>query len=104
MKNLEIKTIEHKGIKVTMKIDYNAGEASLVQLSYDGKTYFAKQWVFANRGLEYMNGWLVILEAMTVAVKECKKELEVSLAQASAIKEEKIISGVRAIAAKKAGR
>jgi hypothetical protein len=41
-----------------------------------------------------MNGWLNILEAMQVAVKECKKELEFSLAESSRIKEEKIVDAL----------
>lgn len=102
MKNLEIKTIEHKGIKVTMKIDYDIGEASLVEMN--GSGYGQKSWVFAKRGLGYMNGWLNVLEAMQVAVKECKKELEFSLAQSSEFRESQIIEGAQAIATKKSGR
>ena len=85
MKNLEIRSIEHKGVKVTMRIDYDKGEATLVE--YKGNHYGAKNWLFAHRGLGYMNGWLTVLEAMAVAVKECKKELEFSLAQSSQFKE-----------------
>lgn len=103
MKNLEIKTIEHKGVTVIMKIDYISGEASLVEYQTNSipSVYQPKSWCFKNRGLEYMNGWLTVLEAMTVAVKECKKELEFSLAQSSAFKEEKILAGAIALAKKK---
>jgi len=73
MKNLEIRTIEHKGITVSIKIDYDKGTASLVNPL---ENYRAKKWLFAERGLEYMNRWQDILEAMQVAVKECKDELE----------------------------
>lgn len=88
-KHLEIKTIEHKGIKVVLKLDYEAGTASLVDLLHaNGDTQSTpKKWVFAGRGLEYMNGWLNILDAMTVAVKECKKDLEHDLAEKSAFKD-----------------
>jgi hypothetical protein len=79
MKNLEIKTIEHKGVTVTYKIDYDAGRASLVEFQNNG--WKKKEWIFAERGLEYMNGWQDILEAMQVAVKECKKALESDLAE-----------------------
>ena len=92
-KNLEIKTIEHKGITVSIKIDYDTGKATLVEADMDGK-YKRKQWIFAERGLEYMSSWENILEAMQVAVKECKKELEFSLAQSSRIKEEKIVDAL----------
>ncbi len=89
-KHVEIKTVEHKGIKVVVKIDYINGKASLVELlQANGEVQTpAKKWVFAERGLEYMDSWIIILEAMTVAVKECKKDLEFSLAQSSAFKEE----------------
>lgn len=86
-KHVEIKTIEHKGINVTIKIDYDKGTASLVDARNMSGNYPAKQWVFAERGLEYMNGWLDILYAMTEAVRECKKDLEFSLAQSSAFKD-----------------
>lgn len=85
MKNLEIRTVEHKGIKVSIKIDYDNGIASLVD-PHD--SYRGKRWLFSERGLEYMNGWQDILEAMQVAVKECKKELESNLAEKSKFKEE----------------
>lgn len=87
MKNLEIRTIEHKGIKVSIKIDYDKGEASLVDAL---DNYKGKQWLFTKRGLEYMNGWQDILEAMQVAVKECKKELESNLGEKSRFKDEQI--------------
>jgi hypothetical protein len=79
MKNLEIRTIEHKGVKVTIRINYDDGTAELVE-KIDGR-WNVKQWVFKPRGLEYMNGWQDILEAMKMAVAECKKELEKDLAE-----------------------
>lgn len=80
VKHLEVKTLEHKGIKVTVMIDYDKGEASLVEQHQ----YKEKRWVFANRGLEYMRSWGDILEAMQNAVDYCKKELEHKLAVDSA--------------------
>ena len=90
MKNLEIKTIEHKRVKVTIRIDYDKGTASFMEFQNNG--WKKKEWVFADRGLEYMNGWLEILEAMTVAVKECEKELEANLAEKSAFTEAQVIA------------
>lgn len=92
IRNVEIKTIEHKGVKVTIKVDFDAGTASLVEVQPHSRPfiYQDKHWIFGGRGLEYMNGWLNILEAMTVAVKECKKDLEWKLAQDSAFKDEMI--------------
>lgn len=74
-KHIEVKTIEYKGIQVTVRIDYDAGTASLVEQA-DSQGFPAKQWIFKGRTVEYMQGWLDILEAMAVAVKQCKKDLE----------------------------
>ncbi len=92
-KHLEVKTVEHKGIKVMVKIDYDEGEASLVELLHaNGQTqYPAKKWVFAGRTLDYVNSWLTIVEAMQVAIKECKKELEHDLAEKTKFKTDIII-------------
>lgn len=46
--------------------------------------------MFADRGLEYMNGWRNVLEAMQEAVTECQKELEKNLAEKSRLKEETV--------------
>jgi len=93
MKLQEIKTIEHKGIKVAIKVDYHRGTASLVDTH---SSYPNKAWHFADRGLEYMNGWLNILEAMQVAVTECKKMLEEDLAYNSRLKEDAIVGALLA--------
>lgn len=99
-KHLEIKTIDHKGIKVTVKLDYENGTASLIEIlnAHGGMQTPAKKWVFADRTLDYMNGWLLILQAMTVAVQQCKADLEADLAQKSAFKEKKIERVLRGIA------
>jgi hypothetical protein len=88
MKNLEIRTIEHKGIKVTIKIDYDDSLVSLVERNMQDN-YTTKNWIFQDRGLEYMNEWLNILEAMSVAIKEGKKELETNLAEKTKLVVEK---------------
>lgn len=90
MQNLSIRTIEYKGIKVTIKIDYDKGTASLMERSQRGD-WVTKNWLFQDRGLEYMTGWQNVIEAMQVAVKECKKELEKDLAEKSKFKEDLVI-------------
>lgn len=74
MTNQEIRTIEHKGVKVSFKIDYDEGTATLVE-KMDGE-WRQKKWLFAHRELEYMKGWQNILEAMSEAVEICKVELD----------------------------
>lgn len=89
-KHLEIKTIEHKGVRITLELDYEAGTASLVEFLSKGQYGFLKtqpkKFVFAGRTLDYMNGWLLILQAMNKAVEECKKCLEADLAQKSSFR------------------
>lgn len=75
MKNLEIRTVEKFGIKITLKIDYDRGKVSMVERNADG-TFVPKRWTFADRELEYMGGWMQILHAMQFAVDEATKELE----------------------------
>jgi len=75
MKHLEIKTYTHKGIDVTVKLDYDFERISLVKRESNG-LYSSKKYLFAERESEYMNGWLVILEAMQYAIKEAKKEMD----------------------------
>lgn len=87
-KHLEILTVEWKGVKVTLKIDYDNGTVSFVERGggYGGGDFVKKQYIFANRGLEYMNGWLNIIDAMRHATEEAKKLLEHDLAEKSAFK------------------
>lgn len=75
---IEVKTLEHNGIKVNYLVDYVAKKASVVELVDCGNSTKSqkKNWVFAERGLQYMDGWLNILEAMRLAVIQCKKALE----------------------------
>jgi len=93
MKNFEIKTIEHDGIKVAVQINYDKAEVTLVerQGEYNEFPYKAKQFLFKNRGLEYMDAWVKILEAMSIAVKECKSLLEKDLAEKNARREQEVV-------------
>ena len=79
----ETYTFVHKKIEVDVSIHYLDNKISLIdardQLDH-------KKWVFANRGVEYMNGWLTILEAMSMAVKDAKKRYEAELAEQSAFR------------------
>lgn len=92
-KHLEIKTVEHKGISITVKIDYDKGDVSLVESVVGG--YGKKEFVFADRGLEYIQGWLNILDAMKHSVETAKKDLEADLAEKSAFKEGLMIAVVK---------
>ena len=70
----EIKLYTHKGIDVLVKIDFFKMKISL--LENINSRFQAKKWVFADRELRYMDGWLLILEAMQFAIKSAKEDLE----------------------------
>jgi len=74
-KHLEVKTYEIKGIKVLVQIDYDAKTISLMQ---DRK--LPKNYIFAGRQIEYMNGWRDILDAIKVAIGEAESELRSHIA------------------------
>lgn len=71
MKILEIYEFKHKEIKVMVKIDYPKGQISLVE----NASQF-KKWIFADREIEYMDSWIIILEGMQEAIKDAKSKLE----------------------------
>jgi len=86
--HLEVKTITTNDIGVTIMIDYDRGTVGLVHKEGDFEgNWKPKKYVFAGRELNYMNGWLNILGAMEVAVKEGKRLLEKDLAEKSAFKD-----------------
>lgn len=80
-KRKEVYDFTHKEITVTVMIDYVDNEISLLDRNGD-----SKKWLFSNRGVEFMNGWLTILEAMSLAVVDAKKKYEANLAAVSAFK------------------
>lgn len=84
-KVVEIYGFTHKEVTVTVKIDYKFNEISLLE-GFNGNGG-GKKWYFAGRGVEYMQGWLNILEAMQEAIKDAKKRYEAELAERSAFKE-----------------
>ncbi len=91
-KHLEVRTTEHKGINVMVRIDYDNNTVGLIERTAGEDCGFTgKKWVFNNRGIEYMQGWLDILEAMTVAVKDAKSDLEKHQKAKSAKKEKLMV-------------
>lgn len=74
-KHIEIKTYDFGDVKVTVHINYDKKQISLVENTSSGN-FTNKHYVFADRSLEYMNGWLNILECMKEAIKQESKELQ----------------------------
>lgn len=69
---LSIKKYEFTdGTTIRVKIDFEKNKVSLVDQNND-KTNF----IFAERGLKYMNGWVNILGAMQYAIRAARDELE----------------------------
>lgn len=87
--NLTIKTIEHKGVKVTYKIDFDQRKISLVEKTDNG--WKPKQWLFKERTPEYLNSWMLIMEAMQEAVRIAKLELDAHIEKEGDELTEKII-------------
>lgn len=77
-KHLEVKTYTTHGVDVVVQIDYDNGNISLVEAEKGSMPvrYKGKQWVFANRSIEYMAGWTNILDAMKYAIEEAEKSLQ----------------------------
>ena len=91
----EVKMYTFNGIEVMIHIDFYNNKISIVREDTQGK-YLPKDFRFSQRGVEYMNGWLNILEAMKMAIKEAKKEYEHELAETSKFKDEELQSLLKA--------
>lgn len=70
---LEITTITTNGINVNVKIDYANKKISLVEGSKNG--YKKKNWLFAEREVGYMKGWVAILGAIEEAISYGNQKL-----------------------------
>lgn len=72
MKDLFVRRAYTKhGITIVVELDFVKKTVSLTEK--DGK---AKNWKFAERTPEYLNGWRAIMLAMDYAVTEVQKEFE----------------------------
>lgn len=78
IKHFEIKAYEHEGVKVCVQIDYDNKMVSLVEEERNSvpRRYKTKQWIFANRQIEYMEGWQNIFDAMKYAIAQATKQLK----------------------------
>ncbi len=94
IKHLEVKTYEYGDIKVMVETNFDTGKISLVEkkekeFNADFRTEM-KKWVFVQRGLEYMNGWLNILDAMKYAIEQARDELKAYQAKVKKDKEDDV--------------
>lgn len=79
---IEVYDFTKNDITVRVEIDHKNNKISLLELDYDcvyhirGDSRY-KKWVFAERGVEYMQGWLNILEVMQEAIKDAKTRYDI---------------------------
>ncbi len=74
MKTLqEIVTVTTNNIGITVKIDYQKNRISVIE---PNQNYNSKKFIFAERGIEYINGWLNILDAIKEAIKFANDKME----------------------------
>ena len=67
---------DYKNVKVAVRINFKAETVSLVELHPTDINTPVKKWVFADREIEYHQGWVDILEAMRMAMGEAFMELK----------------------------
>ena len=80
------------GIKVYIKIDYFNNRIDIVEpIDIINGKFKKKEYCFIGRGVEFMNGWLNILEAMKMAIKDAKAKYEANLAEESKFTQEIIV-------------
>jgi hypothetical protein len=81
-----------KDITIWVKIDYRNNKISIVEPQIPEYCSFKKKdFTFIGRGVEYMNGWKLILQALDKAIDSAKVKYEHYLAETSKFKEDKII-------------
>lgn len=77
MKNLlEIREYKFEGCTILIKLDRQTKKASFVEWDSEVNEYTDKDWYFSGRELEFMNGWLNILNCMKYVIEDVKKEME----------------------------
>jgi hypothetical protein len=73
----ELYAYQHKNITIYVDIDYRNSKISLVEPESWEKTRFKdKQWLFAGRGLAYVQGWMTILDGMKEAIRNAEFKLQ----------------------------
>lgn len=87
-----------KDITIWVKIDYRNNKISIVEPQNPLYNSFKnKDFVFVGRGVEYMNSWKLILQAVDKAIDSAKAKYEKNLAEETKFKENKIIKISKAL-------
>lgn len=99
-KHLEIETYTLYGVNVNVEINYDKGTITLLETRENphnnfqknpGPQYQPKQWIFAGRTIDYMDGWRNILDAMSYAITKAETKL------AKHLKEQEKVKGRKAV-------
>ena len=67
---------ETYGVKIFVELDRKAKIATLVEWDDNKNSYKPKSWMFAERKIEFMDGWIAIFRACEQAIQSAKVELE----------------------------
>jgi len=78
-------------IKVFVKIDYINNRIDVVEpIDTNRSNFTIKKWVFHQRGVEYIKGWVDVLDAIQKSIKEAKLMYEKNLALESKKKDDMV--------------
>lgn len=84
-----IETYDFTKNNITVRVEINHSENKISLLNPNGyKNY--KEYIFAERGVEYMQGWINILEVMQDAIKDAKSRYEKQHAEISKFEEKQV--------------
>lgn len=86
-----IRKYNFNGVIVHIKIDRANNRVTIVQ-PVTNKEFTTKQYIFANRGVEYMNGWINILGALQEAIRDARDDILAYQKKEAKAKEEVIIN------------
>lgn len=76
---IEMKTVKcytTYGVQIYVELDRQTKTATIVEWHQGKQAWIPKEFQFAKRTAEYMNGWIAIFRACEQAIMEAKRELE----------------------------
>lgn len=71
-----IRSYTYKGIRIFLELDYMSKKVAIVEYDTILKDFVPKNFKFASRPLEYMEGWKMVYKALELVTEEAIKELE----------------------------
>lgn len=83
-------------VNIPVHINYAVGTVTLIDANpANPGSYQGKQYQFKNRGLEYMAGWIDILDAMKSAVNDAADKLQTYQVEQAKRKEKLVVDALR---------